>query len=93
VEIGDWTHRRVHESFRRGYPGRMSTKVIRTGADVVGFGASVKVTCRACGTDRILSGLDFARECGTGSLGTTAKHLKCDNCAEKRAQLLVLPAG
>lgn len=69
----------------------MSTKHVRTGADVVRFGASVRIDCRECGATRTLAGAEFAKACGAGSLGITAKKLKCSHCGAKRAQLLVLP--
>jgi hypothetical protein len=69
----------------------MSTKHVRTGADVVRFGASVRIDCRDCGATRTLSGAEFAKDCGTGSLGITAKRLKCSRCGAKYAQLMVLP--
>lgn len=69
----------------------MSDKHARTGADVLHFGASVRIDCRACGASRTLSGAQFAQECGTGSIGITAKRLKCSRCGGKRAQLFVVP--
>lgn len=69
----------------------MSTKNVRTGADVVRYGSSVRIDCRACGTSRTLGGVQFAEECGTGSIGISAKRLKCSRCGAKRAQVLVLP--
>lgn len=44
----------VHESFRRDYDGRMSTKHIRTAADLVRFGASLKIDCVNCGASRTM---------------------------------------
>jgi hypothetical protein len=38
----------VHESFRPAYRSAMSTKHIATAADLVRFGASVKIDCGAC---------------------------------------------
>ena len=69
----------------------MSTKHVRTGADVVRFGASVRIDCRDCGASRILSGAGFVKGCGAGSLGSIAQRLKCSRCGKKRAQLMVLP--
>jgi hypothetical protein len=71
----------------------VSTKIIRTGADVVRFGASVRINCRDCGATRTLAAAEFAKDYGTGSIGITAKRLKCSTCGVKRTQLLVLPTA
>jgi hypothetical protein len=69
----------------------MSTDLLRTGADVLRSGASIKVECRECESVLILAPDEFATLCGSGSLGSFAKRRQCDNCGAKRTQLLVLP--
>ena len=69
----------------------MSTKHFRTGFDVVRYGGSVRIDCRKCGATRTLAAAEFARDCGTGSLGISAKRHQCSRCGAKVAQLTVLP--
>ena len=69
----------------------MSAKHARTRSDAACFGASVRINCRDCGATRTLSGAEIAKDYGAGSLGITAKHLKCGHCGAKYAQLMVLP--
>ena len=44
----------------------MSTKHIRTAADLVRFGASVRIECGNCGSARTLSGVESMNLCGVG---------------------------
>ena len=44
----------------------MSTKHIRTAADLVRFGASVRIECGNCGSARTLSGVESMNLCGAG---------------------------
>jgi hypothetical protein len=81
----------VHESFRPAYAGRMSTKHIRTAADLVRFGAGLKIDCRDCGSARTLDGYQAAELCGAGSLQTMQARLVCSRCGGKAAKLTVLP--
>jgi hypothetical protein len=69
----------------------MSTKLLRTGADVLRFGASIRIECRECESVVVFESNEFARLCGSASLGIFAKHRECDSCGAKRAQLLVIP--
>ena len=57
----------VHEWFRRAYRFAMSTKHIDTAADLVRFGASVKIECRSCGAAKTFEGLTMVAMCGSGS--------------------------
>ena len=69
----------------------MSTKHVRTTADLCRFGASVRITCGACGAARTLSGAQMAQACGPGSLGAAQGRLKCARCGAKAARVAVLP--
>jgi hypothetical protein len=69
----------------------MSTKHVRSGADVVRFVASVRIDCGACGASRTLSGPEFVCVCGTGTLASVKTCLKCSRCDCKAVQLIVLP--
>ena len=69
----------------------MSTKHIDTAADLVRFGASVKVDCGGCGASRTLSGAETVKACGPGSLKASERRLKCSRCGAKEAWLTILP--
>ena len=81
----------VHESFRLSYAAAMSTKYIDTTADLVRFGASVKIECGSCGASRTLSGAEMVAACGAGSLRAIEPRLKCARCGAKEAWLTILP--
>jgi hypothetical protein len=68
----------------------MSTKHVRTAADVVRFGCSVKIECGDCGAARTLSGVELVRACGAGSLEAARRRLKCGRCGRKAARVVVL---
>jgi hypothetical protein len=68
----------------------MSTSLLRTGADILRFGASVRIECRDCGSVVEFGPTEFAERFGLGSLGIIAKHRQCNRCGTKRSQLLVL---
>ena len=69
----------------------MSYKHVGTAADLVRFGASLRIDCTACGAARTLTGVELAAVCGTGSLERIRARLKCDRCGAKAAKLAVLP--
>jgi hypothetical protein len=68
----------------------MSTKHIRTGADVCRFGCSVKVECGHCAAARTLSGMEWVIASGAGSLDAARARLKCGRCGRKVARVVVL---
>ena len=69
----------------------MSTKHIDTAADLVRFGASVKIECGSCGAARTVDGVAMVALCGAGSLRLSVSRLKCGRCKTKAARLVVLP--
>jgi hypothetical protein len=69
----------------------MSTKHIRTAADLVRFEAGLKIDCGGCGSARTLDGYEAAKLCGAGSLGDVRARLVCSRCGGKAAKLTVLP--
>ncbi len=81
----------VHEWFRFAYAAAMSTKHIRTAADLVRFGAALKVDCCNCGAARTLDGVEVARAAGAGPLKGLARRFRCSRCGMKQARLSVLP--
>jgi ribosomal protein S27AE len=68
----------------------MSTKHVRTAADLVRFKTSLKVECGRCGNSRTLSGFDVVKLCGTSELGQLGDRFKCSLCGAREAKLTVL---
>lgn len=68
----------------------MSTKHVRTAADLVRFGCALKIECGNCGTARTLDGFEVAKACGTGCLSEMRARLKCSRCGAKEAQTTLL---
>jgi ribosomal protein L37AE/L43A len=69
----------------------MSYKHVGTAADLVRYGASLRIECTACGAASTMSGAEVATRCGSGSLERIRTRLKCDRCGMKEAKLAVLP--
>jgi ribosomal protein S27AE len=69
----------------------MPTKHINTAADLVRFGASVRIDCGKCGATKTLSGTEMVKACGAGDLKASERRLKCSRCGGKEALLTVLP--
>ena len=69
----------------------MSTKHVRTAADLVRFGCSLRVECSACAAANTLSAVEVVQRCGPGALERIRTRLKCDRCGKKAACLIVLP--
>ncbi len=69
----------------------MSTKHIRTAADLVRFGAGLKIECGSCGNAKTVDGFELAHSLGTGDLREMSRRLKCNRCGMKEAQLTLLP--
>ena len=68
----------------------MSTKHIRTAADLVRFKTALKVECDRCGNSRTMSGFDVVKQFGTAELATLPKRLKCALCGAREAKLTAL---
>lgn len=68
----------------------MSTKHIRTAADLLRFKTRLKVECDRCGNSRTLSGSDIVKLGGTQSLRRFQDRLKCSLCGAREASLTVL---
>ena len=69
----------------------MSTKHVRTAADLVRFRCGLKIECGGCGACRTLEGFDVAMAAGAGPLAGLQRRLRCDRCGEKGARITVLP--
>jgi hypothetical protein len=69
----------------------MSTKHIETAADLVRFGASIRIDCAKCGASKTLSGAQTVKACGAGNLRAIERRLKCSRCGGKVAWMTILP--
>lgn len=68
----------------------MSTKHVRTTADLVRFGAGLRVDCDTCGRSDEFEAWDVARVFGAADLTRIQKRLKCSRCGARNARLFVL---
>jgi hypothetical protein len=76
--------------FFNAYPAAMSTKHVRTVADLARFGCGLKIECGACGNSRTMDGFEVAKALGTGQLAYIARRLKCSRCGAKESKMVVL---
>ena len=68
----------------------MSTKHVRTAADLVRFGCALKVTCDRCSNSRTLTGMDVVGMFGTGDLGRLTRRFKCSLCRDRNPVVAIL---
>lgn len=68
----------------------MSTKHVRTAADLVRFKTALRVECGGCGNCLTLSGFEVVKLCGTQDLRKLQNRLKCSLCGAREARLTVL---
>jgi hypothetical protein len=69
----------------------MSAKHIRTTADLVRFGAALRIDCRFCSAARTMSGTEVCRALGTCGFDAAEARLRCGRCGGKGAKVTVLP--
>ena len=69
----------------------MSFKHIGTAADLVRFGASLRIECGSCAAANTMSAAEVVQRCGPGDLERIRRRLKCERCGRKSARLAVLP--
>lgn len=77
--------------FSSRYPLGMSTKHVRTAADLVRFGASLKVECGECGSAKTMTGQMVVMAGGMGSLSEVRARFRCSRCGKRAARFVVLP--
>jgi ribosomal protein S27E len=65
----------------------MSTKHIRTAADLVRYKAFLKITCTACGNTNTVGGFDILKASEFNNLQTLQTKLKCSLCGAKNPKL------
>lgn len=80
----------VHESFSRLYAAEMSTKHVRTAADLARFKCALKIECANCGNSNTMDGFDVAKAYGTKSFAEIRPRMKCSRCGVKDAALTIL---
>ncbi len=68
----------------------MSTKHVRTAADLVRFKTALRIECTSCGNSRTLSGFEVVKLCGTQDLRSIQHRFKCSLCGAREASLAVL---
>ena len=68
----------------------MSTKHVRTAADLIRFKTALRVECTSCGNSRTMSGFDLVKLCGTEDLRRLQHRFKCTLCGAREASLTVL---
>ena len=70
----------------------MSTKHVRTPADLVRFGCSLKVECTACGAANTLSAVEAVKRCGANArLDRVRTRFKCKRCRLNVARVTFVP--
>jgi len=80
----------VHESFSPFYAAKMSTKHVRTAADLARFKCALKIECSICGNSTTMNGFDVAKAYGTKSFAEIRPRMKCSRCGVKDAALTIL---
>ena len=63
----------------------MSTKHVRSAADLVRFNCGLQIDCAGCGHSRTLGGFDVAKAFGTGTFAQIRRPMKCSRCRVKNA--------
>ncbi len=72
----------------------MSTKHVRSAADLARFKCALRIDCGICGKSTTLNGFDVAKAYGTKSFAQIQQRMICSRCDAKEAQLTVLsPPG
>jgi hypothetical protein len=69
----------------------MSSKHVRTTADLIRFGCALKVECCHCQSSRTLSANSAVKGLGLVVIKGVAKRFRCMSCGTKQARVTVLP--
>jgi hypothetical protein len=69
----------------------MSTKHIRTTADLSRFRAALRIECQDCAATRTMSSMEAMTAFGFVQIEAARKRLKCSRCGSKAARLAILP--
>jgi hypothetical protein len=68
----------------------MSTKHVRSAADLARFKCALRIECANCGNSTTVNGFDVAKAYGTGTFSAIRARMKCSRCGLKDAKLTVL---
>jgi hypothetical protein len=68
----------------------MSTKHVRTAADLVRFKTVLKVECGRCSNSRTLTGFEVVKLCGSQELSHIQQRLKCSLCGGREEKQTVI---
>lgn len=68
----------------------MSTKHVRTAADLARFKCALRIECGDCGNSKTLNGFDVAKAYGTKTFAQIEQRMKCSRCGAKEALLTIL---
>ena len=68
----------------------MSTKHIRTAADLVRFKTALRIECGACSNCQTMDGFEVAKAFGPKSLAGIEARLKCSRCGAREAGVAIL---
>jgi len=68
----------------------MSTKHVRSAADLARFKCGLKIECGGCGNSRMLDGIEVAKTYGIKPFAVIQQRMKCSRCGAKEARLTVL---
>lgn len=72
----------------------MSTKHVRSAADIARFKCRLKIECVGCGNSRKMDGIEVAKASGTKPFAQIRQRMICSRCGAKEARLTVLsPPG
>lgn len=68
----------------------MSTKHVRTAADLARFKCALRIECGNCGNSITVNGFDVAKAYGTKAFAQIRPRMKCSRCGTKEAMLTIL---
>jgi hypothetical protein len=68
----------------------MSTKHVRSAADLARFRCGLKIECGGCGYCRTMDGIQVAKAWGTKPFAVIRQRMKCSRCGAKEALMTVL---
>lgn len=69
----------------------MSTKHVRTAADLARFGAGLQIECLDCGNERTLDGFEAAKAFGTKPFTEVQSRFRCSRCGARKPKWYILP--
>jgi hypothetical protein len=68
----------------------MSTKHVRSAADLARFKCALRIECGSCGNSTTVNGFDVAKAYGTRPFSEIKPRMRCSRCGAKEALLTIL---